>query len=1233
MSKYTLTDEKDSFRVEALDRRYLGDITELFKVSYEGWITGVGGAEFLQVYDSTKSKGDIPVFDGHGNWIRFPVGSDGQFLKADSTQPLGVRWASGGGGGGGTTLADSYLLGTTAADSKLSLLNSLGGLFIQDNSTPITGPLLKVQAFGGGNKLQVTKDDITAGVPVFGATLGSGAAPFTNLYLTTLNGPTGSSVQVASNLVGTSDGGIDLGLAGTRFGTVYTNTVSAAAGVLTVQGTPSVIIGNPTNPNTVTVDDTTLAVEGKVVPATTKTYDIGSTSLGWSNLYTSSVLGNSAVDLALTANTTQSLNLGNGTLPTALVVNNTAITFGTLLTPDNDLGRTLGASNKRIAQVWTPQISGGSAQTLRVTAGAAQAINLGDANTSDMVVIAATGLTTSLVFSPQSDNTLNLGKTGARWATIFGTSVQSSTGDLGITAGSAANVNIGPSNATTALVVGATTTTSSNNILPAVTATSNLGATGTVWANIFGNLVQSAAGTNLALKAGTTSSVVIGNGSAANVLSINHTAITQSVGLLPNADNTLDIGSGGARFANVYGTTINSSTVNSTAFVGSSNPYVELSDGTAVGVSAAGKIRLIYNNTTKKLQYSADTAAYADVGGGAGGGTFATTYSSTPANNVITESSAGGPLTIKDAASTIGSLFKVQNNGATINFIDAASSGTTITNSVVASATPTPVLTLTGQAHTAATAGTEFFDVNLNLARTVQFGTGTLALQRAFVVQAPTYGFVGASTTTLAATMAITGPPIAGTNATLGTDILTAVSTNLLLDRAGLAANSLPALHLRNATASSGGTTIQKSPGILFEGSAWTGAASQPTKCLWVQEPTNGATIVTGMSLYTSVNNAAAALHHKMGISTNATWPKEMQTGAQFRFRTTVADGATALPWAFDTSASYATAGATLFRINNNANEVFEVGTSGAGGPQQYMRIKGGNGERLAPAFAGNTASSAHCGYEIGNAFDYWLITCESTTASVGRGNGQINFMMTVPGGNFDVGGNTTADPGVLWRWTKAVAANTVSKQVQLYNNTAATAGNQRYSPFLSFLGNGWKTNATAGSQTVEFSLGTVPIQGAAAPTGQFQFYSSINGAGPTQIGEITDTGSLRFNRLGGRGSAPTPTAGTGAGAGATVTLLSGSTDVSGVIQVVTAGTPSASQAIVTVAFSSAFEFAPHVELTPANDAAGDLTGTSAPRVIYANTTTAQFVVSAGSAALTTGVTYRWHYFVSQATA
>lgn len=73
----------------------------------------------------------------------------------------------------------------------------------------------------------------------------------------------------------------------------------------------------------------------------------------------------------------------------------------------------------------------------------------------------------------------------------------------------------------------------------------------------------------------------------------------------------------------------------------------------------------------------------------------------------------------------------------------------------------------TAGAHTNQTASTEVTDVNFNLARTVQHATGALTTQRAMVVQAPTYSFVGASTITTADTFAISGAPVAGTNATI----------------------------------------------------------------------------------------------------------------------------------------------------------------------------------------------------------------------------------------------------------------------------------------------------------------------------------------------------------------------------------------------------------------------------------------------------------------------------------
>jgi hypothetical protein len=136
---------------------------------------------------------------------------------------------------------------------------------------------------------------------------------------------------------------------------------------------------------------------------------------------------------------------------------------------------------------------------------------------------------------------------------------------------------------------------------------------------------------------------------------------------------------------------------------------------------------------------------------------------------------ASGSLVVNGPAS--GDALTVSNDGSTgniVNFKDNATSVLTLSDfgrltlSPIASTSGTPtLLTVTAPAHTGLTASTEAVDVNLNLARTVQFATGALTTQRALVVQAPTYGFVGASTITDAATAAITGAPAEGTNATI----------------------------------------------------------------------------------------------------------------------------------------------------------------------------------------------------------------------------------------------------------------------------------------------------------------------------------------------------------------------------------------------------------------------------------------------------------------------------------
>ncbi len=79
---------------------------------------------------------------------------------------------------------------------------------------------------------------------------------------------------------------------------------------------------------------------------------------------------------------------------------------------------------------------------------------------------------------------------------------------------------------------------------------------------------------------------------------------------------------------------------------------------------------------------------------------------------------------------------------------------------------------------------------------------------------------------------------------------------------------------------------------------------------------------------------------------------------------------------------------------------------------------------------------------------------------------------------------------------TPTQAANTSADGLALADTTAATAGNQQYSPRLRLTGQGWKTNATAASQTLDFITELVPVQGAANPVPTLNTSVQVNGGG-----------------------------------------------------------------------------------------------------------------------------------------
>lgn len=128
--------------------------------------------------------------------------------------------------------------------------------------------------------------------------------------------------------------------------------------------------------------------------------------------------------------------------------------------------------------------------------------------------------------------------------------------------------------------------------------------------------------------------------------------------------------------------------------------------------------------------------------------------------NAVTFDISGAPVAGANATLTNSYAFRVASGTSYF-------AGLTIVQPAVAAGVVRSCLLVTGAADTAVTASTEQVDVNLNLARTVTWAAGAIADQRAVRIQAPTYAFDGASVITTAATLSISGAPVAGANATI----------------------------------------------------------------------------------------------------------------------------------------------------------------------------------------------------------------------------------------------------------------------------------------------------------------------------------------------------------------------------------------------------------------------------------------------------------------------------------
>lgn len=177
-------------------------------------------------------------------------------------------------------------------------------------------------------------------------------------------------------------------------------------------------------------------------------------------------------------------------------------------------------------------------------------------------------------------------------------------------------------------------------------------------------------------------------------------------------------------------------------------------DGTvAPALSGANQARVYYDLASNTLRLSENGGAYRPIAGLVSNTFQGDVPAITGARRVLAANTAGTAAAWNSALLADESTTGSPNAAAVVQPVNTAGSPT--------------ALRVTGGAHTTLDAGVEAQDVAFALARTVQFNTGALTAQRAFRVTAPTYGFVAASTITDAATLAVSGPPIVGTNATI----------------------------------------------------------------------------------------------------------------------------------------------------------------------------------------------------------------------------------------------------------------------------------------------------------------------------------------------------------------------------------------------------------------------------------------------------------------------------------
>lgn len=218
----------------------------------------------------------------------------------------------------------------------------------------------------------------------------------------------------------------------------------------------------------------------------------------------------------------------------------------------------------------------------------------------------------------------------------------------------------------------------------------------------------------------------------------------------------------------------------------------------------------------------------------------------------------------------------------------------------------------------------------------------------------------------------------------------------------------------------------------------------------------------------------------------------------------------------------------TIDDINSNiflqSTDLISIGDVGAIGNSTTIEVN--DDDQDVVISAASTSITGSNIYLTGDS-DFWLKNITSGILigdTENEGNSTLltvddsSSLITVSSVNTHVDGNlgiNTATPGVQLgiQFDSLGVTQDATAGIAVSNTTAAAAGTQQMSPGIRWSGFGWKTNATAASQAVDFLADVLPVQGTAAPTGTWQLKSSINGGAYSTNMVVTSGG---FVGLGG---------------------------------------------------------------------------------------------------------------------